>query len=189
MITLPLKIGDSLEMVGWHSPHRLQFIETATGNTIILTSEKTKTFLKRYNLNANSIPGRHTQTISVNVPPKDWKRYERFKECADSLSEWADEVKSNWRDHLRYLRDEFNIADFSDEDIDGLDQPISNIKCTLDFIRTGLYPVADDEDEEGEFIDDEFIPSSYHSRPSLPPQPYRCDVKIEDISNGKLRDT
>jgi hypothetical protein len=121
------------------------------------------------------------------VSAKDWARFQRFQDSFKELEELAAEVKSNWRDHLKYLQEEYSMFD---REIDGLDEPIGKIPRLLKFILSGYLPPATIDDEDLDYYDEQCFNhySAAHDRSFGPIRPMKqiVEVHIQDISTGDL---
>lgn len=131
---------------------------------------------------------------TVTVPLDIWEKFERFQEYLPQLKEISSELRSNWKDHLRYLTEEFQ---FVDHDFDNLEETVRRMPRLITYIITGHFPPMNQYDDDLDYYDDEYIYNdlcnpSYRKwlgpkkQSHHPGKKLVVLVKIEDISDGKL---
>jgi len=128
---------------------------------------------------------------TVVVSLEDWEKFERFREHLSELEDITNELRRNWRDHLRYLTEEFQ---FVDHDFDGLEETVRRVPRMLKFITTGHFPPMHQDDDDLDWYDDQYINRAYNrydrqyddfnKRSYHPKKKLVVIVKIEDVSTN-----
>jgi hypothetical protein len=186
--------GNPFLLLGWINSTQVK-IRGLDENApeIKLSSLDTLQLLQSLGFSPENVPGQKKRSKATKVVAeetvsrKEWEMFLRFKERIAELREASSDIRVGWRDHIRYLQEEY--SDYNKQ-YDEMQSPIRSLPRILSYITSGVDP-ADDEDEEEHqrYYDDDLITTQWgnvNNGYKSPRGRQVVTVKIEDISTGDL---
>lgn len=183
-VTLPFAYtgedGNTYHLLGWKDATRLRIQCCEAGAPeITLNSGDSMSLLRWLDLTPENIPQKKKSKVKT-ISKAEWEMFLRFRESLPDLRECASTNLSNWRDHVKYLEDEY--ADYNNEDYEDQAEEIRRMARLLKYVTDGEMPPDDVDDEDLEWEDDGFVAPRYQG----PRGRQVVKVQIIDISTGDL---